>query len=245
MQALRAKHLAARDLDRLEQLKLAFRSEHGYFSLQNELRVHLQLAASLEDLLVSYSSKLKDDKALWQTELNRFLSLAKLGAVGGLAPSALRSSAYSPSSAFLSPPNYLASIAYRQALKRVLHSLVLSSLGSVRELFASLSDRWHAEFDQQWGDMLALEKEEAAEKAAAAAAGTPAPAPAVDAEGKADDAAAWHERLSKWKNDLAEWRREAVAWEDKWNKWQAWVGGDDITVPAPVDVASPGGGPPF
>jgi hypothetical protein len=117
IQALRTKHLTAEDLAHLAGTEYEFSPEHGYLSLQNELKWQLQLVVSIENLLTAYPTTLAAD-----TERIRMI-LAQQGQ-------------------FAHTSNGLHALAYRITLKRILHSLILRSLQNIHELFLNISTSW-------------------------------------------------------------------------------------------------------
>ena len=117
IQALRTKHLTQEDLAHLSVNEYEFSPEHGYLSLQNELKWQLQLVVSIEGLLTAYPTTLQADVA----QMHTLLHAHGRGAHGN---------------------NLLHSLAYRVSLKRVLHSLVLRQLHNINELFLNISAGW-------------------------------------------------------------------------------------------------------
>lgn len=118
IQALRTKHLTAEDLSHLSKVDYQFDPAQGYLSLQNELKWQLQLVVSVENLLTNYPTTLVDDLGRLQTIL--------LGGRG----------------AHQSANHTVHALAYRVALKRVLHALILRSLNNIRDLFLNISTAW-------------------------------------------------------------------------------------------------------
>lgn len=118
--ALRAKHLSVEDILHLEKNEYEFLPEHGYLSLQNELKWHLQLVVSVENLLSVYPTTLLDDIAL----LDKTLMSGGRGAHASHTVHAL---------------------SYRVTLKRILHALILRSLDDVSHLFHNISTHWTEE----------------------------------------------------------------------------------------------------
>jgi len=203
LQALRTKHLSERDMKRLLESNIEFHPRFGYFSLQNELRVFLGLASSLEELLLSYPTMLKDDKQDWLNEAKAFL--AQRNALCAKAEDRAACVAARV------PPARLSALAHRQALKRVLHTLVLDSLHSVRNLFASLRERW----SQMIRDELAHPE-------------VVSPDTAGLSEQEQKDLAEWRQQLQAWEAELSKWDGEVKVWDEKFIKWNSSVYGGDI-----------------
>jgi hypothetical protein len=117
LQALRTKHLSDMDLRVLERFKYDFHPRNGFFSLQNELKVHLLLVSSLEDLLKTYPTTLRQDQSLGQ--------------------SLLQAASYRPAEQNMHHVH-----AYHAGIKRVVHFIILRSLATIQALFSKLADRW-------------------------------------------------------------------------------------------------------
>lgn len=171
MHALRAKELFDADIRGLARLDYAFSPEVGYFSLQNELRVHVQLLGSVEGILSGYPTTLREDMAL----------LAAGGA--GLSPAAAQA------------------VAFRVAVKRVLHATMLSSFDRLRAVFDGLVGRWGE-------DVGRFERGERRPAAAAAAASPATP----------EDEA---REIAEWRAGMDEWRKECGKWSGQWREWVA------------------------
>jgi len=117
IQALRTKHLTAEDLHHLAANEYEFSPEHGYLSLQNELKWQLQMVVSLENLLATYPTTLQTDLTDLRTTLNTY-----------------GRSAHSN--------HTMHAVAYRVTLKRIVHALILRSLHNIHELFLNVSTNW-------------------------------------------------------------------------------------------------------
>ena len=61
LQALRAKELGPQDVEMLARMDYSFKPEMGFFSLHNELRTHVQLLSSVEQIMGVYPTTLKED----------------------------------------------------------------------------------------------------------------------------------------------------------------------------------------
>jgi hypothetical protein len=123
----------------LERFNFSFDVKNGFFSLQNEMRTHVQLLASLEILLSQFPTTLVDDLKL--------LNSGALLVSGLLVPfprlSRALHSLYPPQGPELPP------VAYRIAVKRVIHTTILRSFAQLERVFTELSRRWEGDVEKR------------------------------------------------------------------------------------------------
>lgn len=171
VQALRTKHLTQEDLAHLAVNEYEFSPEHGYLSLQNELKWQLQLVVSIENLLTAYPTTLQED-----IDIIRDLIAKEGRAAHG--------------------SNMIHAIAYRAALKRVLHALILRSLSNISSLFLNISTQWseqlhkhNLEEDAELKNHLDLTPERKKELL----------------KEWASEQAAWFTQMEEWKVEMDKW----------------------------------------
>eukprot|EP01006_Ploeotia_vitrea_P043349 TRINITY_DN66720_c7_g1_i2.p2 TRINITY_DN66720_c7_g1~~TRINITY_DN66720_c7_g1_i2.p2 ORF type:complete len:314 (+),score=163.29 TRINITY_DN66720_c7_g1_i2:1050-1991(+) len=196
LQALRAKELTAQDFRHLAQFEYRFKPENGYFSLQNELRVHLQLLGSIETLL-THPTTLQQDvaKLVPQPDKQQEQEQEQTQHVVDKASDEYQI------------------LAYRVALKRVLHVIILRSFQLVRDLFMDLSKRWHS-------DIQALETK--LEEATVGSTSPDAAEATKDAKfDNAEQVAELRKQLVTWRDNMATWSKEMGEWDERWQAWVA------------------------
>jgi len=113
LHSLRCKQLSDEDVRHLSQWKYKFLPANGFFSVQNELKVHTELTSSVEALLQAYPTRVRQDLDLLENLVHDPLYR-----------------------------NLRYVVSYRLSIKRILHALVLRSLSAIDRLFGDVVRRW-------------------------------------------------------------------------------------------------------